>query len=270
MEIRIAVGAMSRFCALRVMNEKSINSNIKTRTLACLVVILSLLFVNQKAFATATKIISPIASGFVPRDLQVSWQPDSTAVVYYLLIGSNPGGSDIHANVYSPPTTTSETITIPEGNYLVESIDEIWITLFTVSALGYYPVTQYHLVSDIPPASSSEITSPTDGSTLTQAVNTLQWAWDESSEPSYFILYIGSSLGSMDLGVHPIAGSIRETSFVVPMNGNPVYLKLEGVQSLQKSDESMVTTLISDVAYQTIEISDSNNLLFHRRLLGRQ
>jgi|GEM_PF-723530 len=145
------------------------------------------------------------------------WDAGGGADRYYLMVGSQQGGSNIYASGTLSSSTLSRTVTnLPQDGSMIH------VRLWTLHS-GTWSWRDYEYYADTAPA---EIFSPADGATLSDRSQFFQWS-SESDISGYF-LYIGSSPGSRD---HYNSGSLdggdqSHTATGLPTDGSTIYARL--------------------------------------------
>ena len=162
--------------------------------------------------AAAASISSPASGGtLTAASTTFTWSANGSTTPVYLWVGSTAGGNDL-VNV-GPLSGTSTTVTLPTAGA------KVYVTLWSTLSGSLVSTTATYTEALL----AATIQTPTSGSTLTAAANTITWAANQSTTPVY--LWVGSTAGGNDLvNVGPLSGT--STTVTLPTAGNKVYATL--------------------------------------------
>lgn len=172
--------------------------------------------------------------------LVVQWQRDQQAMMVFLMVSASPGGSEL--GVYDV-TTQAPTSIIPTP----EGVDPVHLTLYTITST--VPQQTHTSISPSSSALLLNILSPTDESTLTDKLTTLNWEWN-GGRNSHFQVSVGLSPGSNELGNYMLAASERIAPLNVPLDGTQVHVSVLTTTGAADSDAG-VTYHVVNASYQT-------------------
>ena len=141
------------------------------------------------------------------------WSAGSGVAEYHLYVGTTSGGKDIYDQ--SQGTDTSVSVSVPlNGN-------PVYVRLWWRIG-GTWSSTDYTYQTSAG-GGDPAITSPTPGSTLTASPVPFQWS--AGSGVAEYHLYVGTTSGGKDI-YDQSQGTDTSVSVSVPLNGNPVYVRL--------------------------------------------
>lgn len=172
--------------------------------------------------------------------LVVQWQRDQQAMMVFLMVSASQGGSEL--GVYDV-TTQAPTSTIP----MPAGIDPVHLTLYTLT-----PTVPQQTHSSYSPAANVEllsILSPTNESTLTDKLTTLNWEWN-GGRNSHFQVSVGLSPGSNELGNYLLTASERIAPMNVSLDGTEVHVSVLTTTGAADSDAG-ITYHVASASYQT-------------------
>ena len=143
----------------------------------------------------------------------LTWTPGTGAVSYWLEVGTAPGSRNLFGQ--SVGLTTSTLV-----SRLPLTSGTIYVRLWTQLAAGWY-FTDYTYTTVNAVAA---ITSPTPGALL--VVSNVTFTWNAVSGATQYRLEIGSAPNDANLFFTHSTGTSTSFTASVPMNGNPIYVRL--------------------------------------------
>jgi hypothetical protein len=147
-----------------------------------------------------------------------TWYPSNAAQAYWLDVGSTQGGNNYYQSGSLPTTTLSETV-----NDLPTDGSTIYVTLWT-EINGQWLYNQYTYTA-FNSGGPGQITSPTNGSTLTGSSEL--FTWTPGADATAYWIDAGSAPGGNQYFQSGNIGNV--TSYTVtglPTNGSQVYVTL--------------------------------------------
>jgi hypothetical protein len=209
-------------------------------------IFLFILFGAGSVFAAQTQIIS---TNITHPNFQITLQPDPQATTIYLLAGNNPWGTEFTFQAIYPlnsdqdvPSFANESVS---ANFNIPTnTDRVHITVITMG--GNSPLINQSFSTD----SSLSITSPVNGSVLTDKRSKLFWDWSAGILPGAFQVSVGTYQGGSDILNQVFESSIREVPIDIELNGLPVFLKIDTTTGYPDSDEGVKNYSVS-ASYQT-------------------
>jgi len=165
--------------------------------------------------ASGAMLTSPAPGSTLPApSATFQWSAPAGATSYTLWLGSTGVGS---SNIWSSGSTTSAAATF---GALPTNGETIYARLYTIlNGASVHTDTTYKA------SAPAVLTSPTPGNTFTGSSATFQWT--AASGSSSYSIWLGTSLGSNNLGF--TYGGTTSTSFSIytlPSNGETIYVRL--------------------------------------------
>ncbi len=173
-------------------------------------------------------LVSPAAGSILAGSTQLFTWADTGALQYQLWVGSTFGSYDIGYGPNPPTTATSTTISgIPTDGRM------LFVRVYSNIGGTWVPHDYTYVASSVTPvvATPAVMSSPLDGSTLSNSTQT--FAWNNSGAAAYKLSF-GTTAGAANLGEYPSAAGTAGTSIIVdrlPINGNPLFVRLSSMVS---------------------------------------
>jgi len=147
-----------------------------------------------------------------------TWSDNGASVSnYWLYIGSSVGASDIHDSGDLGTATSTSVSGLPTDG------STVYVRLWYQISGSW--LSQDYTYTAFAGGGTPGITSPTPGSTLTDATQTFIWS-DNGASVSNYWLYIGSSVGASDIHDSGDLGTATSTSVSgLPTDGSTVYVR---------------------------------------------
>jgi uncharacterized repeat protein (TIGR03803 family) len=142
-----------------------------------------------------------------------TWTPGTGALSYWLEVGTTPGSSNLFGQSVGLTTTTPVSgIPLTSGT--------IYVRLWTQLSGGwYYTDYTYTTVNAV-----AAMTSPTPGALL--VTSNVTFTWNAVSGATEYWLEIGTAPNDANLFFTQSTGTSTSINAAVPMNGNPIYVRL--------------------------------------------
>ncbi len=151
-----------------------------------------------------------------------TWNPGTSALQYYLYVGTSTGSSSIYSS--SEGTSLSDTVSnIPTNG------STVYVRLWTRLSSGWQ-YNDYTYVTGNGGGGGGGgsplaiMSSPTPGSTLSGS--TVTFTWNPGTSALQYYLYVGTSTGSSSIYSSSEGTSLSDTVSNIPTNGSTVYVRL--------------------------------------------
>lgn len=211
------------------------------------------IFFTGSALAAQTQIIS---TNVAHPNFQLTLQPDPQATVIYLFAGINSGGTELTFQPIYPPSSEQGGPSV-FGNEPVSAnfnippnTDTVHITVFTIGGNSPLINQSYYTAVDPTPGSTLTISSPVNGSVLTDKRSKVVWDWPAGIQSGHFRVSVGTSQGASDILSQVFESSTREVPIDIELNGLPVFLKIDTTTGVPDSDDGVTNYSVS-ASYQT-------------------
>ena len=133
---------------------------------------------------------------------------------YSVWIGTTPGGYQFGAPITNPPDT-SLTNAVPSTG------GTVYVRMWTRFGAADWQYVDYTYTA---PNLSAVLSSPADGSTLSDETETL--SWNSISGATEYVVYIGNTPGALDLGYYAVGTNLSANATGLPVDGRTLYVRL--------------------------------------------
>ena len=173
---------------------------------------------------TGTQITSPLPGSILDDQITtVEWESEPQSSRFLFKVGTTPGGHDLQSIWLTGPTRSAAMVVPLTG-------EPVYLTLRTYWSNGVYYERSFEYQTATSGADSgSQITNPTPGSTLTDALTAVEWEAD--SLANRFLFYVGTTSGGHNIQSVWLTEDARTAAVAVPLNGQPLYVTLRTYRS---------------------------------------
>jgi hypothetical protein len=154
---------------------------------------------------------------FTSKTVKFQWSPGVGVTDYRVLIGKTKGGSE-YAGVSLRNATSYTVENLPEDGTAV------YVRLLSLVDSQWLSADYSYLASSGSPARAAQILSPSVNAQLQSS--RVEFRWDEGSNVSEFMLYVGSTPGGIDFSRSNLGTKTSAVVDNLPGNGQTLYARL--------------------------------------------
>lgn len=148
-----------------------------------------------------------------------TWSTGNGVSAFWLFAGSSQGAKNYHDSLLLANTVDTRTVTgLPTDG------SAIYVRLWYMVSGIWYSKDYTYTAFTVPGSSLPDMSSPSNGATLTGATQT--FTWNAGTSATAYYLQVGDKLGAYNYSDSgQLAGSVlSQTVAGLPTNGSPVYL----------------------------------------------